>query len=162
MQSDPNYAASRFGMAAAKIAVKDANLDVTKITAKDRFGVLIGSGTGAAEFLEDSCHNFFKAGGGKAGLAAVSPLLIPNLVSNTACAIVAQEMGAKGPNYGAVSACATGTHCIGDALYFLQSGQVSCLAWASSATYTTLLVHHRARADDSSSTTGRRDPCGGS
>jgi len=118
---------TQFAMAASKMAVEDAKLDVTKISDKDRFGVLIGSGTGAAEFLEDNCHKFFAAGEGKGGLDAVSPLLIPNLVSNTAAGLVALEMGATGPNYGCVSACATGTHSIGDALHFLQTGQADVI-----------------------------------
>ncbi|EKX32138.1 condensing enzyme [Guillardia theta CCMP2712] len=96
-----------FSMAAAKMAIDDAKMDVTKVD-KSRFGCIIGSGTGGVEFFEDN----------------VSSSLIPALVSNTASNAVAWEVGAKGPSYSVVSACATGTHALGDALHFLQSGKV--------------------------------------
>jgi len=118
---------TQFAVAASRIALEDAKLDTSKIEHKDRFGVIIGSGTGAVEFYEDNCNKFMANNGGKAGLDAVSNLLIPNLVSNSASSYIAHELGAKGQNYGCVSACATGTHSIGDALYFLQSGQADVI-----------------------------------
>jgi len=115
-----------FAMAAAKSALAEGKLDMTKVN-KDQVGVIIGSGIGAVEHFEDNSHSYTKAGKGKAGLAAISATLIPSLTANTASATVALEIGARGPNYSCVSACASGTHAIGDALYFLQSGKASAI-----------------------------------
>ena len=115
-----------FSMAAAKSAIEDAKLDVTKVT-KEHFGVIIGSGIGAVEHYEAESEAFTKAGKGSAGLKALSADLIPSLTANTASATVALEVGARGPNYGCVSACASGTHAIGDALYFLQTGKAQVI-----------------------------------
>lgn len=54
----------------------------------------------------------------------VSPFLIPALISNTASGVVAIEHKARGPNFGVVSACATGTHAIGTAMDFMLRGEV--------------------------------------
>jgi 3-oxoacyl-[acyl-carrier-protein] synthase II len=129
---------THFAMAAAKIALEDGKLDVTKVD-KSKFGVIVGSGIGGVEFFEDNCNKFTAAGEGAAGLKKVSPFLIPALISNTASGIIAIEVGAQGPNYGVVSACATGTHAIGDALFFLQTGRADMmLAGGSEASITPL------------------------
>ncbi|CAM9601521.1 unnamed protein product [Chrysoparadoxa australica] len=129
---------THFGMAASRMAITDAGLDLDAVD-KDRFGVIVGSGIGGVEFFEDSCQRFFGAGGGGAGLKKVSPFLIPALISNTASGIIAIETGARGPNYGVVSACATGTHAIGDALDFLLHGDADVMiAGGSEAAMTPL------------------------
>jgi len=117
---------THFAMAAAKAALEEAKVDMTKVN-KDHFGVIIGSGIGAVEHFEANSEAFTKAGKGSAGLNAISPTLIPSLTANTASATVALEIGAKGPNYGCVSACASGTHAIGDALWFLQTGKAEAI-----------------------------------
>eukprot|EP00286_Rhodomonas_abbreviata_P027740 CAMPEP_0181298374 /NCGR_PEP_ID=MMETSP1101-20121128/5746_1 /TAXON_ID=46948 /ORGANISM="Rhodomonas abbreviata, Strain Caron Lab Isolate" /LENGTH=483 /DNA_ID=CAMNT_0023403387 /DNA_START=39 /DNA_END=1490 /DNA_ORIENTATION=+ len=117
---------AHFGMAASKIAIKDAGLDVTKMD-QERLGVIVGSGTGAVDFFEDNVNRFMRASGGKAGMDMVSQGMIPSLVANTASGIIGLEIGAKGPNYGCTSACASGTHALGDALFLLQSGQADVM-----------------------------------
>ncbi|CDI80748.1 3-oxoacyl-[acyl-carrier-protein] synthase, putative, partial [Eimeria acervulina] len=82
-----------------------------------RFGVVIGSGIGGLGFMEQQ-DNVLRTSGPR----RVSPYLIPAMIANTAPAQVAIEIGAKGPNHGAVSACATSGHAIGAALRLLQSG----------------------------------------
>ena len=78
-------------------------------------------------------------GGGKAGLKKVSPFLIPALISNTASGVVAIELGARGPNFGVVSACATGSHALGTAMDFMQRGEADImLAGGSEAAITPL------------------------
>ncbi|CAM9577573.1 unnamed protein product, partial [Phaeothamnion confervicola] len=114
---------THLAMASTRIAVEDAKLDTSAVD-KDRFGILVGSGVGGVEFFEENCNKFEAAGGGGAGLKKVSPFLIPALISNTASGIIAIELGARGPNYGVVSACATGTHAIGTAMDFIYKGQV--------------------------------------
>lgn len=55
----------------------------------------------------------------------MSPFTIPALLGNTAAGVIAIETGAQGPNFGIVSACATATHCLGEALQAIQEGEVS-------------------------------------
>lgn len=129
---------TQFAMAATDLALKDAKLD-TEAVDKDRFGVLIGSGIGGVEFFEDNCNKFTKAGGKAAGLKKVSPFLIPALISNTASGVVAIEHKARGPNFGVVSACATGTHAIGTAMDFMLRGEADVMiAGGSEAAMTPL------------------------
>ena len=54
----------------------------------------------------------------------VSPFTIPALLGNTAAGVIAIETGAQGPNFGIVSACATATHCLGEALQAIREGEV--------------------------------------
>jgi 3-oxoacyl-[acyl-carrier-protein] synthase II len=54
----------------------------------------------------------------------VSPFTIPAILGNTASGVIAIETGAKGPNFGLVSACATATHCIGEAMKTIKAGEV--------------------------------------
>ena len=69
----------------------------------------------------------------------MSPFLIPALISNTASGIAAIEFGAKGPNFGVVSACATGTHAIGTAMDFMLRGEADMMrAGGSEAAMTPL------------------------
>ncbi|CAM9548197.1 unnamed protein product, partial [Choristocarpus tenellus] len=69
----------------------------------------------------------------------VSPFLIPALISNTASGVVAIEHGARGPNFGVVSACATGTHAIGTAMDFMLRGEADVMiAGGSEAAMTPL------------------------
>jgi 3-oxoacyl-[acyl-carrier-protein] synthase II len=58
------------------------------------------------------------------GPSKVSPFTIPAILGNTASGVIAIETGAKGPNFGLVSACATATHCIGEAMKTIKSGEV--------------------------------------
>ncbi|CAN0061054.1 unnamed protein product, partial [Discosporangium mesarthrocarpum] len=113
---------TQFAMATTKMAIADANLD-TEVLDKDKFGILIASGIGGVEFFENNCEKFNKAGGGGPGLKKVSPFLIPALIANTASGVVAIEHGARGPNFGVVSACASGTHAIGTAMDFMMRGE---------------------------------------
>jgi len=129
---------THFAMAAARMAVEDAKLDLDK-TDRARVGCLIGSGIGGVEIFEKNCAEFEKKGGGLAGLKTVSPFLIPALIANTAAGTVAIELGLKGPNYCSVSACASGTHTIGDAFFFLQNGLADvCVTGGTEAAITPL------------------------
>jgi 3-oxoacyl-[acyl-carrier-protein] synthase II len=58
------------------------------------------------------------------GPSKVSPFTIPAILGNTASGVIAIETGAKGPNFGLVSACATATHCIGEAMKTIKAGEV--------------------------------------
>jgi len=124
---------THFAMAAAKLAVEHAGLDLDKIN-KERFGILIGSGVGGMDTIENQARAFIERGPRR-----VSPFMIPNLISNMASGVVAIELGAKGVNFSVVSACATGTHAIGEAFLHLQAGREDViLAGGSEAAVTPL------------------------
>jgi len=124
---------SHLAMAAAKMALKDGGCDPKDLDSK-RFGVLVGSGVGGLDAVERSCDILFNKGPKR-----ISPFLLPSIIGNTAGAMIAIEVGAQGPNYGIVSACATGTHAIGEALKYLQWGECDVmLAGGSEAAVTPL------------------------
>jgi len=121
------------GLAASKLAVKHAELDVTQVDS-ERFGVLIASGIGGMDTIEKQSRVLFERGPRK-----VSPFMIPSLIANMASGVVAIEFGACGPNYAIVSACASSTHAIGEALRILRSGEADVMiAGGSEAAITAL------------------------
>ena len=125
---------THFAMAAAREALQDANYKAESEAARERFGVLIGSGIGGMETIEAQSRRLFEGGPRK-----VSPFMIPMLISNIASGVVAIEFGAMGPNYGIVSACATGSHAIGESLRILRNGDADVmLAGGSEAAITQL------------------------
>jgi 3-oxoacyl-[acyl-carrier-protein] synthase II len=112
---------SQFAIAAAKQAVKDAGLDVDAIDA-ERFGVYIGSGMGALGVIEEQNQVLATKGPDR-----VSPFTVPLMIPNMASGNVAIAVGAKGPNVCAVTACASGSHAIGDAFRLLQHGDADVM-----------------------------------
>ncbi|MDP4609640.1 MAG: beta-ketoacyl-ACP synthase II [Opitutales bacterium] len=124
---------TQFAVAASRLALKDADLDPTTLDA-DRFGVLIGSGIGGMITIQTQSRRLFEGGPRK-----VSPFMIPSLIANIASGVVAIEVGARGPNYGIVSACASGTHSIGEAFKMLRDSDADImLAGGSEAAVTEL------------------------
>ncbi len=108
---------THFAIAATKLAVEDAGITEENVD-HNRMGVLIGSGVGGMDTIEKQSGAFLQSGPRR-----VSPFMIPNLITNIAGGTVAIMLGAKGVNFSVVSACATGTHAIGEALLHLQSGR---------------------------------------
>ncbi|MFG0214244.1 beta-ketoacyl-ACP synthase II [Brevibacillus porteri] len=104
----------QFGLAAAKMAVEDAKLEITPENA-ERVGVYIGSGIGGLTTWEEQ-HSVLL----EKGPRRVSPFFIPMLIANMASGAVSIQYGAKGPTSSAITACATGTNAIGDALRLIQ------------------------------------------
>ncbi len=118
-----------FAMAAAKTAMSDGNFDPKSVDG-DRVGVIIGSGIGGLATVQQQAWRLKDMGPRK-----VSPFMIPSLIANIASGVVAIEIGARGPNFGLVSACATGTHAIGESLRMLRRGEADViLAGGSEAT----------------------------
>ena len=111
----------QFGLAAAKEAVKNANLTITEENA-ERIGVYIGSGIGGLSTWEEQ-HQILM----EKGPRRVSPFFIPMLIANMASGIASIELGAKGPTSSAITACATGTNSIGDAFRLIQFGQADAM-----------------------------------
>lgn len=112
---------THFGFVAAKQAVKDSGLDVAQEDG-DRVGVMIGSGIGGMYTYESQLKVLAERGPRK-----VSPFTIPSLIGNMCSGLVAIEIGARGPNFGLVSACATGTHAIGEAAHAIRRGDVDVM-----------------------------------
>jgi 3-oxoacyl-[acyl-carrier-protein] synthase II len=112
---------THFGFAAAKQAVADAKLDVTKEDL-DRVGVIIGSGIGGMWTIENQHKVMIERGPRK-----VSPFMIPALISNMCSGLVAIELGARGPNFSVVSACATATHAIGESFRMIRAGDADVM-----------------------------------
>ncbi|MEJ1971670.1 MAG: beta-ketoacyl-ACP synthase II [Lacunisphaera sp.] len=112
---------THFGFIAAKQAVADAKLDVTREDL-DRVGVIIGSGIGGMWTIENQHKNLLEKGPRK-----VSPFMIPALISNMCSGLVAIELGARGPNFSVVSACATATHAIGESFRMIRAGDADVM-----------------------------------
>ena len=111
----------QFAVAAAQLAVKDANLSISEENAPD-IGVLIGSGIGGIEFLEQQARNLQEKGPSK-----ISPFTVPYMIADMATGYVSIDLGAKGPNLCVVTACATGTHSIGEAYKIIQRGAAKAM-----------------------------------
>ena len=122
---------THLGFVAAKQAVKDSGLDLSKEDG-DQVGVIIGSGIGGMKVYETQMKTLFERGPRK-----VSPFTIPGLIVNMCSGLVAIEYGARGPNFGIVSACATGTHALGEAAHAIRRGDAQIMiAGGSEATVT--------------------------
>ena len=112
---------THFGFVAAKQAVADAGLDMAKEDG-DRVGVIVGSGIGGMYTYESQLKVLAERGPRK-----VSPFTIPSLIGNMCSGLVAIELGARGPNFGVVSACATGTHALGEAAHTIRRGDADVM-----------------------------------
>ncbi|KRF31971.1 beta-ketoacyl-ACP synthase II [Paenibacillus sp. Soil787] len=112
----------QFAVAGAVNALKDANLNVKEDTDPERVGVSVGSGIGGLNTWEEQ-HRILLEKGPK----RVSPFFIPMMIANMASGQVSMITGAKGPNSTAVTACATGTHSIGDSFKMIQRGDADVM-----------------------------------
>jgi 3-oxoacyl-[acyl-carrier-protein] synthase II len=122
---------THFGFVAATQAMRDSGLDMAKEDG-DRVGVIIGSGIGGMNTYETQLKVLAERGPRK-----VSPFTIPSLIINMCSGLVAIEYGARGPNFGVVSACASGTHALGEAARAIRLGEADVMiAGGSEATIT--------------------------
>ncbi|MNW38334.1 3-oxoacyl-[acyl-carrier-protein] synthase 2 [compost metagenome] len=112
----------QFAVTAASSALRDSGLNIAEDTDPERVGVMIGSGIGGLGTWEDQ-HNILLQKGPK----RVSPFFIPMMIANMASGHVSILFGAKGPNSTAVTACATGTHSIGDSYKLIQRGDADVM-----------------------------------
>ena len=111
----------QFGVAAAKMAVEDARLEITEAIA-DRAGVYVGAGIGGLPAIESNHIKFLEG-----GIKKLTPFFIPMVIINLVSGHIAIMVGAKGPNSAVVTACATGTHAIGDAFKIIQRGDADIM-----------------------------------
>lgn len=105
---------TQFAIAASKLAVTDAALDLEKVD-HDMFGVCIGSGIGGMETFEAQHKNLLEKGPGR-----VSPFTIPMMIVNIAAGNISIALNAKGPNTTIVTACASSTNAIGEAFRIIE------------------------------------------
>lgn len=111
-----NDLSCHYAVAASHEALADAGLvlDGTNGIDPTRCGVIIGSAFGGMETFEKAANDLTKF-----GPSSVGPYTIPMILGNTAAGIVAMETGAKGPNFGVQTACATATHAFGEVCIYL-------------------------------------------
>lgn len=112
---------TQYALAAAFMAVKDANLEITDENA-ERVGVWIGSGIGGMETHEEQHKNFLEK-----GYRRVSPFYVPMMIADMAAGQVSIALGAKGINACTTTACASGANSIGDAFKVIQRGDADVM-----------------------------------
>jgi len=112
---------SIYALIAAEEAIRHAGLE-DGIPDMDRFGVVVGSGVGGLLTMEEQNRRLLNR-----GPRGVSPLFIPMYILDIAAGHISMKWGIKGPNYAVVSACATGTTAIGDALRHIQHGDAEII-----------------------------------
>ncbi|MBM7571526.1 beta-ketoacyl-ACP synthase II [Aquibacillus albus] len=112
---------TQYAVAAAKMAIDDAELDITEDVAP-RVGVWVGSGIGGMATYEEQFHKFL----GK-GYRRVSPFFVPMLIPDMAAGQISIQFGAKGINNCSVTACASGANSIGDAFKVIQRGDADIM-----------------------------------
>lgn len=112
---------AQFGVCASIQAIADAKLEINELNA-DRVGVLIGTGVGGLRIMETQNEILLTKGPKK-----VSPFTIPMMIANMAAGLTAIHTGAKGPNSCTVTACAAGSHAIGDAFRLIQGGYAQAM-----------------------------------
>jgi len=111
----------QYSLAAAHFAMEDSGLVIDESNA-ERVGVLVGAGLGGLPSIE-KYHDAVREGGYK----KISPFFIPMLIINLAPGHISIKYGAKGPNVSSVTACATGTHSIGDAFHMIKRGDADAM-----------------------------------
>lgn len=112
---------THFAVAASKMAVEDSGIDTDSVD-KNRMGVIIGTGIGGVETIEKQHKILLEKGNRR-----VSPFFVPMMIGNMAAGQVSIEFGAKGPNTNVCTACASGTHSIGDAFKIIQRGDADIM-----------------------------------
>lgn len=112
---------SQYAVAAAKEALEQSGIDMEKEDPY-RVGVSVGSGIGSLQAVERDCRKLFEKGPSR-----VNPLLVPLMICNMAAGNVSIQFGLKGKCINVVTACATGTHSIGEAFRSIQYGEADVM-----------------------------------
>ena len=125
----------QYGLAASQEALEDSGLVINEENA-ERVGVIVGSGLGGLPTIEKYHTELVERGYRK-----ITPFFIPMLIINLAPGHISIRFGAKGPNISSVSACATGTHSIGDAYHMIARGDTDAMfAGGTESTITELAI----------------------
>jgi 3-oxoacyl-[acyl-carrier-protein] synthase II len=123
----------QYAIAASGMALQDSGFDITEDNG-ERIGVLIGAGLGGLPAIE-KYHEAVLEGGYK----KLSPFFIPMVIINVAPGLVSMKYGAKGPNLSVCSACATGTHAVGDAFRIIHRGDADAMIAGGTESTITML-----------------------
>lgn len=107
----------KFALVAAAEAMRDAGLTELDGVDAERVGVIVGSGIGGLNILEEQTLVMAERGPNR-----VTPLLIPMMIIDEAAGLISIRYGAKGPNWGAVSACSSGAHAFGESFETIRRG----------------------------------------
>jgi 3-oxoacyl-[acyl-carrier-protein] synthase II len=110
-----------YAVAASRMALEDSGL-VIDSTNRDRVGVLTGCGLGGLQILEETAGVLKKKGPKR-----VTPFFIPMMIGNMAAGMISIYLGAKGPNSSIATACASGTHAVGDAFKIIKRGDADAM-----------------------------------
>ena len=124
---------SQFALVAATDAVRDSGLDFAKEDTT-RCGVVMGSGIGGLNEIEEQCNKLFEKGPDR-----VSPFTVPKMMLNAAGANISMRFGLKGINYSVATACASANNAMGDALKVIQSGLCEVVVTGGSEAAITLM-----------------------
>ncbi len=111
----------QYGLIAATEALKDSGLEVSDAN-RERIGCAIGSGVGGLPMIEQTKLTLEKRGPRR-----ISPFFVPGIIINMVSGYVSMQFGLQGPNTSVVSACATGTHNIGDAARMIACGDADAM-----------------------------------
>ncbi len=112
---------TQYGLIASIMAMQDSGLDLTKEDL-ERIGVIVSTGIGGLQIMESSQDTYRERGASR-----LSPFIIPVMITNIVAGHVAIQFGLKGPNFCVTSACASGTHSIGEALRIIQHGEADVM-----------------------------------
>jgi nodulation protein E len=107
---------SQFAVVAARAAVQDAQLHITEEMALEA-ATIVGNGAGGMNTIDDSYYKLYGQNGTR-----THPLTIPRLMANAASSLISMDLGLKGPTFTIASACASGTHAIGQAFQMVRTG----------------------------------------
>ena len=110
-----------YGLAAGIMAIEDSGIEINENNS-NLVGVSIGSGIGGLPYIEKNYEVFMKNGPRR-----ISPFFVPSSIINMVSGNLSIKYGIKGPNLSLVSACATGTHSIGEAARLIKHGYVDCM-----------------------------------
>ncbi|MCP4621925.1 MAG: beta-ketoacyl-ACP synthase II [bacterium] len=110
-----------FALAATRMAIEDSGLVIDSANA-DRVGAITGCGLGGLRFMEDTVLRISNQGPRR-----VSPFFIPMMIGNMAPGMISIHFGAKGPNSSLATACAAGTHAVGNSYRLIQNGAADAM-----------------------------------
>lgn len=126
----------QFAVAAARMAIDASRFSVSKCGA-DRVGAIIGSGVGGLETMATEYRKLYVGG----GPARISPLFIPMMIANMAAGMISMLHGAKGSSLCVTTACASGTHAIGEAFRAIKYGHLdACITGGTEAPITPIAI----------------------
>ena len=113
---------TQYAMVSVQEAFEDAGLDTEKLDS-DRAGVIWGSGIGGLKTFQDEVANFATGN----GVPKYNPFFIPKMIADIAAGYISIKYGFRGPNYATVSACATATNALVDAMHYIQLGKADIM-----------------------------------